>query len=137
MCTQLDLMRQPSPTDRCLIPLPLFRFFHSHLFLSVVVPNVLVLSSVCFEPQTDILSAISVTLGCAKGTMKQSFGEAVVQNTGISGNGLRAKTQTLKTSEESLPRRFRRYPETLYNPVTVLPFEASESGIRLVCARFF
>ena len=48
-----------------------------------------------------------------------------------SGNGLRVKTQRVKTSENfseesNLPRRFRRYPEILQNPVKVISGKSSE-----------
>ena len=49
----------------------------------------------------------------------------------ISGNDLRVKTQRVKTSENfseesNLPRRFRRYPEILQNPVKVISEKSSE-----------
>ena len=60
----------------------------------------------------------------------------------FSGNGLRVKTPRAKTSENfsedcNLPRRFRRYPETLWNPVKVI--SAIFWGIfwNIFCEHFF
>ena len=49
----------------------------------------------------------------------------------FSGKGLRVRTSRIKTSENSseesnLPRRFRRYPEILQNPVKAISEKSSE-----------
>ena len=60
----------------------------------------------------------------------------------LTGNGLRVKTQRVKTSENfseenNLPRRFWRYPERLWNPVKVISFIFWEIFWNIFCEPFF